>query len=83
MVAGSRARPCDAVMDEEDALLSLTLRSLSSFLGPPQNRRSKFVGEARKSGEENFELTRDALRLLEYAVLPQGLAQTVVGSIAG
>lgn len=82
-MAGSRARPCDAVMDEEDALLSLTLRSLSSFLGPPQNRRSKFVGEARKSGEENFELTRDALRLLEYAVLPQGLAQTVVGSIAG
>ena len=65
----------------EEAVASGLLRSLSSFLGPPRRRGSKFVGSGTAGGEETFELTRDALKVLE-CVAPQGLAATVFGGVA-
>ena len=55
------------------------LRSLSSFLGPPNSRRNKFVGE-RKGESWYFEITRDPLKVVEYTASP-GLLSTALGCI--
>ncbi len=68
-------------MGEDLVAAAALLQSLSSFLGPPASRGSKFVGERRQGEADTFELTTSALKLVEYAT-PPGLISTVLGSSA-
>ena len=63
----------------EEVGASALMSSLSSLLGPPKYRGSKFVGE-RRNGTETFEWTKDASKVLQSSI-SEGLASTVLGCI--